>query len=140
MNLDNLIGIGDVERFSVSLPAIGDDLNEDGANGRIRNVSDAVAIGFDVESDFFILSQLAFHIELNVDAGIFDRLVFLTARDLNGKASVSWIGGLRPWGGSRGRRRRILGKRSGRTEGEECSEKSNGKDKGANPPDHDVPS
>lgn len=88
MNLDDLIRIGDVEGFSVGFPSIGDDLNEDTADGRIGNVSNAFAIGFHVESDFFIFSKLAIHIEFDVDAGIFDRLIFVAAGNLNGEARV----------------------------------------------------
>lgn len=47
-NLDNLVRIGDVVPATVSLPAIGNYLNESAAERRVWNVSGAFAVGFDV--------------------------------------------------------------------------------------------
>lgn len=54
MNLDDLLGIGDVVPTAVGLPTLRYDLNENAAGGRLRNVSDALHVGLDVDFGLFV--------------------------------------------------------------------------------------
>ncbi len=54
VNLDDLLGIGDVVPVAVGLPAFRDNLNEDAADGRLRNMGDALHVGLDVEFGLFV--------------------------------------------------------------------------------------
>ena len=54
MNLDDLLGIGDVVPVAVRLPAFRDNLNEDASDGRLRNVGDAFDVGLDVDFRLFV--------------------------------------------------------------------------------------
>ena len=54
MNLDDLFGVGDVVPVPVGLPAFRDNLNEDAADGRLRNMGDALHVGLDVEFGLFV--------------------------------------------------------------------------------------
>jgi hypothetical protein len=54
MNLDDLLGVRDVVPVPVSLPAFGNNLNEDASCRRFGNVGDALQVGLDVYFGFFV--------------------------------------------------------------------------------------
>lgn len=54
MNLYDLLGIGDVVPVAVGLPAFRDNLDEDAPDGGLRNVSDTLHVGLDVDFSFFV--------------------------------------------------------------------------------------
>ncbi len=54
MNLDDLLGIGDVVPVAVGLPAFRDNLNEDASQRRFGNVGDALHVGLDVDFGLFV--------------------------------------------------------------------------------------
>lgn len=100
---DGLAGIGDFYPLAVGLPAFGNDLYQSFAKRRIGNVSDAVAIGLNVELESFVFAEFALFGVFEVDAGIFDGGFGIAADDFDANTI-----GLRL--GSRGRvaGRRIL--------------------------------
>jgi len=85
VDLDDLVRVSDVVPASVGFPAIGNHLNEGAAERRIRNVSDAIAIGFDVQFYFLILSDGPLFDIFDVDAGIFDGNRFVASGHFNGQ-------------------------------------------------------
>jgi len=54
VNLDDLLGIGDVVPVAVGLPAFRDNLNEDASQRRFGNVGDALHVGLDVDFGLFV--------------------------------------------------------------------------------------
>lgn len=96
-NLDNLVRIGDVVPATVSLPAIGNNLNESAAEGRVRNVGGTFAVGFDVQFDFLILLDGVLLDIFYIDAGIFHGLGLVAGGHFDGEAGrlIGLCGGLR---------------------------------------------
>ena len=60
MNFDDLVRVSDVIPPSVSLPTIGNHLDESAAERGVRYMGDAVAIGLDIQFDFLVLPEGAF--------------------------------------------------------------------------------
>ncbi len=54
MNLDDLLGVGDVVPVAVGLPAFRNNLNENASDGRLRNVGDTLHVGLDVDFRLFV--------------------------------------------------------------------------------------
>ena len=91
MNFHDLLGVGDVVPVAIGFPAFGDNLNEDTSDGRLRNVGNALDVGLDVDFGFFVFDQAIF-VSLEIDAGVFDRLILIAAGNFNGETRN---GGLR---------------------------------------------
>ena len=85
MNLDDLLGIGDVVPLSIWLPTLGDHLNEHAADRWLRKMGDAVFVGLDVLFRLFIFDEVVL-LGLDVDAGIIHRLIGITTGDFDGEA------------------------------------------------------
>ena len=88
MDLDGLFGVGDVKPAPVALPAFGDHLDEDAAHRRVRNVGDAVTICFNIEFELLVFPNLALFDVLEVDAGVFNRCLFVAASNFDGDARL----------------------------------------------------
>ena len=88
MNLDDLLGVGDVEPVPVSLPAFRDNLNEDASHRWLWNVGDALHVGLDVDFGLFVFDQTIL-LRFEIDAGVFDGLVGVAAGDFD---SETWNG------------------------------------------------
>ena len=86
MDLDGLLGIGDVKPATVALPALGDHLDEDAAHGRVRNVGDAFTVCFDIEFQLLVFPDPALFDVFEVDAGVFNGRLFVAASDFDGDA------------------------------------------------------
>jgi len=54
VNLDDLLGVGDLVPMSVGLPAFRNNLNQHAADGRLGDVRDALHVCLDVEFGFFV--------------------------------------------------------------------------------------
>src|SRR5580700_7728788 len=113
MNLDDLLGIGDVVPVPVGLPTFRDNLNEDAPDGRLRNVGDALHVGLDVDFRLFVFNQMIF-LRLEIDAGVLNGLVRFAAGDFDGETR-NWRRG---WCFFLGRSL-LRGRRSARGEEEE---------------------
>lgn len=98
MDLESLLGIGDVVPAAVSFPTFGDDLDQNSAERCIGDVGHAFTICFYIEFEFVVLLELVLLDVLDVHAGVFDGHVFFTAADFNGDAAQLF-------GRGRGRRR-----------------------------------
>jgi len=85
MNLDDLLGIGDVVPVPVGLPAFRDNLNENTSRRRLGNMGNTLHVGLDVEFRLFIFDQSIF-LCLEIYAGIFNRLVGVAAGDFDREA------------------------------------------------------
>lgn len=70
MNFDDLMRISDVIPTSVSLPTIGNHLDESAAQRGVRYMGDTVAIGFDIQFHFLVLPEGALLEVFYVDAGV----------------------------------------------------------------------
>lgn len=84
MDLDGLLRIGDVQPAAVRFPAFGQHLNQNAAHGRVGNMGDTFAIGLDVQFQRFVfLDGMLFDV-FDINAGVFDGLLFIAAGDFNG--------------------------------------------------------
>ncbi len=88
MDLDGLFGVGDVKPATIALPAFGNHLNQDAAQGRVRNVGDAFTICFDIEFQLLVFPDLALFDVFEVDAGVFHWRLFVAAGDFDGDARL----------------------------------------------------
>src|SRR5262245_20077088 len=86
MNFDYLARIRQLVVLAVSLPTVGDNLNQDFTHWRIGDVRDTGAIGFHVERILSIFAQFLFFDVLEIDAGIFHGDVLFAAGDFNPEA------------------------------------------------------
>ncbi len=101
MDLDGLLGVGDVKPPPVIMPAFGDHLNQDPAHGRVRNMGDAFTVCFDIEFQLLVFQDLALFDVFEVDAGVFNGRLFVAASDFDGDARLGigfrrsrlWSGG-----------------------------------------------
>ena len=98
MNLDDLLGIGDVVPVPVGFPAFRDNLNEDASCRRLWNMGDALHVGLDVDFGLFVFNEAIF-LSFEIDAGVFNRLIPVAPGDFDCET------------GNRRRRRSFLGRR-----------------------------
>ena len=81
--LDDLFGICDVKPAPVALPALRKYLDEHAAQRRVRNMRNAVTIGFHIEFQLLVfLDGVLFDI-FEIDAGVLYRRLLLSARNFN---------------------------------------------------------
>ncbi len=88
MDLDGLLGIGDVKPPPVIMPAFGNHLNEDAAHGRVRNVRHSVAVCLHIEFQLLVFPDLALFDVFEVNAGVFNGRLFVAAGDFDGDARL----------------------------------------------------
>jgi len=125
LHSDRLARIGDFNPLAVGFPAFGDDLNQDFAERRVRNVCDTFAVGLHVEFDFFVFAKFSLFDVLQIDAGVFHGRVGVATDDFNANAIR-----LRLLGSSGAIGRRTVLRRSGRCEPSRKKETSSDKGKG----------
>jgi len=79
-----LLGIGDVIPSAVRLPTIGDYLNQHPAGRGLRDMRRPLLVGFHIQFYLLAFQELVLFDIFQIDAGIFNRRVFLAAGNLNG--------------------------------------------------------
>lgn len=83
---DNLFWIGDFKPLAVALPAFGDDLDENFSHRSVRNVSDAVVIGFDIQFEFLVFAEFPLFDVFEIDTGVFDGKFGIATGNFNANA------------------------------------------------------
>jgi hypothetical protein len=112
--------IGDVVPASVRFPTISNNLNESATERSFSHVGNALAVGFDVQLEFFVLFEEMLFDVFDIDAGVFNGNGVVAAGDFDSQA----VGFNRLRGSFRRRRRRILSRDAHRRSNEEDREKT----------------
>src|ERR1700719_3500227 len=88
MNLDRLLRIRDVVPPPEGFPSFRDNLYLHSSKWRIRNMRDSLTVGLHIQLELFIFRNFVFFNILQIDAGIFDRTIFIATGDFNGYAGA----------------------------------------------------
>lgn len=122
MNLDHLLGVVKVIPAPVTLPTFGDHLDKHVPERSVRNMSNAVAAGLDVDLQLLVLLDFMFFHVLEIHAGVFNGNILVAAGDLDGEARL-WIGAEGVLLRRRRSRGRILGRARKRKQETSCEAK-----------------
>ena len=88
MNLDRLLRTRDVEPPPEGFPSFRDNLYLHPSKWGIWNMRDSLTVGLHIQLELLIFRNFVFFNILQIDAGVFDRTIFIAAGDFNGYASA----------------------------------------------------
>ena len=88
VNLDRVLRTRDVVPPPEGFPSFRDNLYLHPSKWGIWNMRDSLTVGLHIQLELLIFRNFVFFNILQIDAGVFDRTIFIAAGDFNGYASA----------------------------------------------------